>query len=88
MATKSVDVSYFDPRLFRRIAHLNLAGRLAHQRRYIAGGGYGDVFMGRYISKSRGYEVKVAIKRLRFHMDDAVKRVSMYPTILQCFFRL
>ena len=56
--------------VFDRIRHLDLSDRITHRSAAVAGhGGLSEVFKGR-CRLSDGEEASVAIKRLRYHLED------------------
>ena len=84
-AREQGDSNSIDQEILSRIQHLDLTKNITDKsRRALAYGGYSEVFKG-LLHKDGHKDVDVAIKRLRFHVDETkVKKASplMLPLVL------
>lgn len=74
-------LSSLHPQILAAISHLDLSTHVSFEKtKVISAGAFGDVSKAQCLIPSRGFTT-VAIKRLRFQMEEDTKTVSMpYPS--------
>ena len=78
---------FVSPPILKELAHLNLFDRLVSKRRIVSCDAYGDISKGSCTLIDRD-KVKVAIKCLRFHLKEDIKRVcsrNLTVCMRKCF---